>query len=93
VIYDNENERLAWQQYPCGSKTKSKTTVVSSISKKIAVISTGACWGIQENPSPAKRQDLTKFLRYVFQEHGAHDFRRPGTCEASDSRMCEVRGS
>jgi hypothetical protein len=36
---------------------------------------------------------LTKFLRHVFQEQGAHDFRRPGTCEASDSRMREVRGS
>jgi hypothetical protein len=33
---------------------------------------------------------LTKFLRYVFQEQGTHDFRKPGTCEASDSRICEV---
>jgi hypothetical protein len=36
---------------------------------------------------------LTKFLRHVFQEQGTHDFRRPGICEASDSRICEVRGS
>jgi hypothetical protein len=50
------------------------------------------CWGIQENSSPSKRQDLTKFLRHVFQEQGTRDFRRPGTCEASNSRMCEVRG-
>jgi hypothetical protein len=32
---------------------------------------------------------LTKFLRYVFQEQGIHDFRESGTCEASDSRTCE----
>jgi hypothetical protein len=36
---------------------------------------------------------LTNFLRHVFQGQGTHDFRKPGTCEASNSRMCEVRES
>jgi hypothetical protein len=36
---------------------------------------------------------LTKFLRYVFQGQETHDFRKPGTCEASNSRMCKIRGS
>jgi hypothetical protein len=36
---------------------------------------------------------LTKFLRHVFQEQETHDFRKTGTCEASDSRMREVRES
>ncbi|CAM0151725.1 unnamed protein product [Urochloa decumbens] len=31
VIYDNENERISWQQYPCGKKTKSKSAIVSRI--------------------------------------------------------------
>jgi hypothetical protein len=36
---------------------------------------------------------LTKFLRHVFQVQETHDFRKPVTCEASNSRMCEVRES
>jgi hypothetical protein len=36
---------------------------------------------------------LTKLLRCVFQGQETHDFRNPGTCEASNSRKCEVRGS
>jgi hypothetical protein len=28
---------------------------------------------------------LTKFSKHVFQEQGIHDFRKPGTCEASNS--------
>jgi hypothetical protein len=36
---------------------------------------------------------LTKFLRHVFQGQETHDFQKPGTCEASDSRMREIRGS
>jgi hypothetical protein len=34
---------------------------------------------------------LTKFLRHVFQGQETHDFRKPGTCEASDSRMRKIR--
>jgi hypothetical protein len=36
---------------------------------------------------------LTKFSKYVFQEQGIRDSRKPGTCEASNSRMCRVRES
>jgi hypothetical protein len=36
---------------------------------------------------------LTKFLRHVFQGQETHDFQKPGTCEASDSRMRKIRGS
>jgi hypothetical protein len=34
-----------------------------------------------------------KVLETCFSGQGTHDFRRSGTCEASDSRICEVRGS
>jgi hypothetical protein len=36
---------------------------------------------------------LTKFLRHVFQGQETHDFRKPGTCEAPNSWMYEVRES
>jgi hypothetical protein len=36
---------------------------------------------------------LTKFSKHVFQGQGIHDFRKPGTCEASNSRMCEIQES
>jgi hypothetical protein len=36
---------------------------------------------------------LTKFLKHVFQEQGIRDCRNPGTCGASNSRMCKVRES
>jgi hypothetical protein len=36
---------------------------------------------------------LTKFLRHIFQGQETHDFRKPGTCEAPNSRMYEVRES
>jgi hypothetical protein len=36
---------------------------------------------------------LTKFLRHVFQGQETHDFRKHRTCEAPNSRMCEVRES
>jgi hypothetical protein len=36
---------------------------------------------------------LTKFLRHAFQGQETHDFRKPGTCEAPNSRMYEVRES
>jgi hypothetical protein len=51
----------------------------------------GYCWGIQENPSPSKRSD--KVLETCFQGQETHDFRKPGTREASDSRMHKIRGS
>jgi hypothetical protein len=49
--------------------------------------------GNSGKPVTLEMLSLTKFLRYVFQEQGTHDFRKPGTCEASDSRICEVWGS
>jgi hypothetical protein len=36
---------------------------------------------------------LTKFSKHVFQEQGIHDCRKPGTCEALNSRVCKVRES
>jgi hypothetical protein len=44
-------------------------------------------------PVTLETLSLTKFIRHVFQGQETHDFRKPGTCEASDSRMCEIRGS
>jgi hypothetical protein len=44
-------------------------------------------------PITLKTLSLTKFLRHVFQGQGTHDFRKPGTCEASDSRMRKIRAS
>jgi hypothetical protein len=49
--------------------------------------------GNSEKPVTLETLGLTKFLRHVFQEQETHDFRKSGTCEALDSRMCEVRGS
>jgi hypothetical protein len=49
--------------------------------------------GNSGKPVALETLSMTKFLRCVFQEQGIHDFRKPGTCEASDSRICEVRGS
>jgi hypothetical protein len=49
--------------------------------------------GNSGKPVTLETLSLTKFLRHVFQEQETHDFRKPGTCEASDSRIREVRGS
>jgi hypothetical protein len=53
----------------------------------------GTVLGNSGKPVTLETLGLTKFLRHVFQRQGTHDFRRFGTCEASDSRMYEVRGS
>jgi pentatricopeptide repeat protein len=53
----------------------------------------GLVLGNSGKPVTLEMLGLTKFLRHVFQGQGTHDFRRPGTCEASDPRMYEVRGS
>jgi hypothetical protein len=50
------------------------------------------CWGIQENTSPSKRRSLMALSKYVFQEQGIREYRKSETCEASNSRMCRVRG-
>jgi hypothetical protein len=52
-----------------------------------------AMLGNSGKPVTLETLSLTKFLRHVFQEQETHDFRKPGTCEASDSRMLEVRES
>jgi hypothetical protein len=49
--------------------------------------------GNSGKPVTLETLSLTKFLRYVFQGQKTHDFRNPKTCEASNSRMCEVRES
>jgi hypothetical protein len=53
----------------------------------------GSVLGNSGKPVTLETLSLTKFLRYVFQEQGIHDFRESGTCEASDLRTCEFRGS
>jgi hypothetical protein len=54
----------------------------------------GACLlGNSGKPVTLETLSLTKFLRHVFQGQETHDFRKPGTCETSDSRMREIRGS
>jgi hypothetical protein len=49
--------------------------------------------GNSGKPVTLETLSLTKFLRHVFQGHETHDFRKPGTCEASNSRMRKIRGS
>jgi hypothetical protein len=49
--------------------------------------------GNSGKPVTLETLSLTKFLRHVFQGQETHDFRKPGTCEASDSRIREVPGS
>jgi hypothetical protein len=49
--------------------------------------------GNSGKPVTLETLSLTKFFRHVFQGQETHDFRRPGACEASDSRMREIRGS
>jgi hypothetical protein len=44
-------------------------------------------------PVTVETLSLTKFSKHVFQEQGIRDSRKPGTCEASNSRMCRVRES
>jgi hypothetical protein len=53
----------------------------------------GIVLGNSGKPVTLEMLSLTKFLRHVFQEQETHDFRKPGTCEASDSRIREVWGS
>jgi hypothetical protein len=49
--------------------------------------------GNSGKPVTLETLSLTKFSKHVFQEQGIHDFRKPGTREASNSRMCKVRES
>jgi hypothetical protein len=53
----------------------------------------GVLLGNSGKPVTLETLSLTKFTKHVFQEQGIHDFRKPGACETSNSRMCEVRGS
>jgi hypothetical protein len=47
--------------------------------------------GNSGKPITLETLSLTKFSKYVFQEQGIRDSRKPGTCEVSNSRMCRVR--
>jgi hypothetical protein len=49
--------------------------------------------GNSGKPVTLETLSLTKFLRHVFQGQEIHDFQKPGTCEASDSRMRKIRAS
>jgi hypothetical protein len=49
--------------------------------------------GNSGKPVTLETLSLTKFLRHVFQGQETHDFQKPGTCEASDSRMHKIRAS
>jgi hypothetical protein len=63
-------------------------------SANLETYSTGSgMLGNSGKPVTLETLSLTTFLRHVFQEQETHDFRKPGTCEASDSRMREVRES
>jgi hypothetical protein len=53
----------------------------------------GGMLGNSGKPVTLETLSLTKFSKHVFQEQGIHDSREPGTCEASNSRMCKVRES
>jgi hypothetical protein len=49
--------------------------------------------GNSGKPVTLKTSGLTKFSKYVFQEQGIRDYRKPGTCEVTNSRMCRIRES
>jgi hypothetical protein len=49
--------------------------------------------GNSGKPITLETLSLTKFSKHVFQEQGIRDSRKPGTCEALNSRMCRVRES
>jgi hypothetical protein len=49
--------------------------------------------GNSGKPVTLETLSLKKFSRHVFQGQETHDFRKRGTCEASDSRMRKIRGS
>jgi hypothetical protein len=66
-----------------------KSINVQSLRYKIDPFVLSSLLGNLGKPVTRETLSLTKFLRYVFQEHGIHDFREPGTCEASDLRICK----
>jgi hypothetical protein len=49
--------------------------------------------GNSGKPVTLETSSLTKFSKYVFQEQGIRDSRKPGTCEVTNSRMCRIRES
>jgi hypothetical protein len=48
----------------------------------------GPLLGNSGKPVTLETLSLIKFSKYVFQEQGIRDSRKPGTCEVSNSRMC-----
>jgi hypothetical protein len=75
---------LSTPRRPASGKKGTKALAIASLSLT-------TCWGIQENTSPSKRRSLTAFSKYVFQEQGIREFRKSGTCEVSNSRVCRIR--
>jgi hypothetical protein len=53
----------------------------------------GLVLGNSGKPVTLETLSLTKLIRHVFQGQETHDFQKPGTCEASDSRMRKIRAS
>jgi hypothetical protein len=49
--------------------------------------------GNSGKPVTLEMSSLTKFSKYVFQEQGIRDSRKPGTCAVTNSRMCGIRES
>jgi hypothetical protein len=49
--------------------------------------------GNSGKPVTLETLSLTEFSKYVFQQQGIRDSRKPGTCGVTNSRMCGIRES
>jgi hypothetical protein len=79
-FYNNEAVEAAMTLAPSPGKGRSTAATISLL-------------GNSEKPVTLETLSFTKFLRHVFQGRETHNFRKPGTCEASDSRMREIQAS
>jgi hypothetical protein len=65
---EGESEQCCLQREGCHCSFRALYIVGFMSDASAHPVNKIVCWGIQENPSPSKRQDLTKFLRHVFQD-------------------------
>jgi hypothetical protein len=74
----------------CVLVPRSSCTPVATWAWPTWVVSQRHVLGNSGKPVTLETLSLTKFLRHVFQGQETHDFRKPGTYEASDSRMRKI---
>jgi hypothetical protein len=72
------------------TRKKKMLTFIVYKTKKILNKRIWSLLGNSGKPVTLETLSLTKFSKHVFQEQGIRDSWKPGTCEASNSRMCRV---